>query len=70
MKAKNAGISLMIASIYWIIAELYRLYERTAGESSSYYNKHPGLNLSYSLQIIVPIALLILAIYLISKKPD
>ncbi len=70
MKSKNAGIFLLIASIYWILTELYWTTQRFVGESANYWRDHIGQNIIYTFQIIVPISLLILAINLISTKTD
>ena len=70
MKSKNAGIFLLIASIYWILTELYWTTQRFLGESANYWGEHIVQNIIYTFQIIVPISLLILAINLISTKTD
>ena len=70
MKSKNTGIFLMIASIYWILTELYYTTQRFVGDSAIFFEEHIGLNIIYTFQIIVPISLLILATYLIANKTE
>ena len=60
----------MIASIYWILTELYWTTQRFVGDSANYWKEHIGQNIIYTFQIIVPISLLILATYLIANKTE
>lgn len=68
MKTRNTGILLLIASIYWILFDLYSIIQRFVGDSAQYWKEKMGENLALTFLIIIPIALLIFAINLITVK--
>ena len=68
MKLKSSAIFLLIASAVMIIIELYGVFDRFFGSGRYYYLEHPA-NLIVSLfQVILPLALLFLAISLMQQK--
>lgn len=68
MKTKSAAIFLMVSSIFWIISDVYWTIQRFTGPSWDYYKDNP-LDMFFStLNIIIPISLLILAFSLMREK--
>jgi hypothetical protein len=70
MKIKNAAVILMIASIYWILADVYWTIDRFTGPKLEYFKDNV---LSYILQtmiIIVPVSLLFVSVALMKNKTE
>lgn len=67
MRSKQVGIFLLIGSAYQILLSLYATMNRFIGESASYFKDHPVQNVLYTLEVIFPIGLLLLAVHLISR---
>ncbi len=70
MKAKTAGIVLLVASGFWAINDLYFTFLRIKEDHFSYWDDHKIQRVLLELNIIIPIAFIILSIYLIGNKAD
>lgn len=70
MKAKTAGIVLLVASGFWAINDLYFTFLRITEDHFSYWDDHKIQRVLLELNIIIPIAFIILSIYLIGNKAD
>ncbi len=70
MKAKTAGIVLLVASVFWALNEMYFSVLRFAEDRYSYWEDHKIQRILLDLNIIIPIALIILSIYLMGNKTE
>ncbi len=70
MRNKNAIIFLIVGSSFWVLSDIYYLIQRVVSDSWSYYKNHLGDLCISSLNIIIPISLLVFAISLITNKTE
>jgi len=70
MKAKTAGIVLLVASGFWTLNDLYFSVLRITEDHFSYWEDHKIQRILLELNIIIPIALIILSIYLLGNKTE
>lgn len=70
MKAKVAGIFLLVASILWACFDLYFLVQRYTRNNYYYYEEDVVIMVLRELQITVPVALILVSIYLMGIKTE
>lgn len=70
MKAKTAGVFLLVASILWACFDLYFIVMRFTRQNYYYYDEDVVLMILRELQITVPIALILVSIYLMGNKTE